>query len=225
MEHNFSFSYCFRKVGYLLKPKNSLHWLIVLNMTSFLLSSSLGIIFYFCGYKESMRSIYDAWSFPSWYALIAARPWTLITYSFVNENKWRLLLSICRLYVFGRGLQSVVHTKHVGYLYGLGQVVGAWVFWLSYRYFTVCKVNLSYLAGASTATYAIMVAACVLNPDLKSLSRIAMYISLILVFIGLFNGNPGLSLAKLSSACIGYGYARFLKWKIINSKSLHFSRS
>src|SRR5580692_7596370 len=58
------------------------------------------------------------------------RPYTLLTYMFVHESFWHLLLNLFFLWVFGAGVEAALGTARFLGLYVLSGVVGGFLQWL-----------------------------------------------------------------------------------------------
>ncbi len=192
--------------------------LILVHILSFLLLFLFHTGCYICGCEDYISWLYRQLAFPSLYATLLERPWTIVTYSFIHKGFLDLFWDLCILYVFGRSIRSVTRSKHVLRLYFLGQIVGALVFFILYQFSPPFKGISTELTGPSAAIYAIMVAVCMLMPHLKLycffFSLPLKYVAIVLLVISLMHlptQHAGYYLAQFGGALAGYIYARFCK--------------
>ncbi|AWN81643.1 rhomboid family intramembrane serine protease [Candidatus Cardinium hertigii] len=202
------------------QPKSGWMQLIWLHILSFVLIGLLHTFFYICGYASRMPLLYEQLTLPSCFVLLLKRPWAIVTYSFVHHSFLELGLDMLMLYTFGQSIRLVTHTKSVVYLYCLGKIAGACAFFALYQLSPPFKESLAYLHGPLPAIYAIMVAVCVLIPDLKvNLFFISLPLRVVVVFLLLFSfmqltgKHAGHYVAQLGGAIVGYLYAQRYKNK------------
>lgn len=217
------------------QPGNGFVQLILLHILSFLLLFLFSTGCYICGYEAYSTWLYRKLALPSLYPLFIKQPWTIITYSFVHKGIVDLFWDMLVLYVFGQRIRAIARSKHILRLYCLGQAVGGILFFILYQFSPPFKGVATELAGPSAAIYAIMVAVCVLMPNLRlycfffSLPLKYVVVALLAIaFMHLPTQHAGYYLAQLGGALAGYVYARFCKNDLdINHSffSLHGVRS
>lgn len=200
------------------QPGNGFIQLILIHILSFLFLFLFNTGCYICGYEDHNAWLYRQLAFPSLYPSLLERPWTIITYSFIHKGFVDLFWDMFILYLFGQRIRAIVRSKHILRLYGLGQIMGAIVFFILYQFSPPFKGIAVDLTGPSAAIYAIMVGVCVLMPSLRLycffFSLPLRYVALALLAIALMQlptQHAGYSLARLGGALVGYLYARFCK--------------
>lgn len=141
------------------------------------------------------------------------RPWTIITYMFVQEGFWHLFFNMIWLYWFGKIFLEFMPGKKIYTLYLAGGIAGALVYILAYNTFPVFQdtLALSTTIGASASVLAITVATAVLVPDYSvhllflgqvKIKYIAIF-SLVLDVLMIRSGNAGGHFAHIGGAVSG----------------------
>lgn len=145
------------------------------------------------------------------------RPWTLITHMFVHAGFWHLISNLIVLYWFGGIVGDLLGDRKILPLYILGGLAGAFVYVLSFSFFTGMG---SFAVGASAAALALTFAAVAIAPDY------VVYLILLgpvrIKFIGLFilfmdiigtqsSSNSGGHLAHLGGTLFGFFFIHMLR--------------
>ncbi|MBK9270393.1 MAG: rhomboid family intramembrane serine protease [Saprospiraceae bacterium] len=150
---------------------------------------------------------------------VLLHPWVLITHLFVHMGLFHLLWNMVALHWFGRIVEDLIGSKHLGLIFFEGGLAGgilfmctAWLVpWLS-------GADLAY--GASAAVMALLLAAATISPNYTirllligpvSIKYLAAALILIdLIFAGQ-NSNSGGRVAHLGGALFGYLYIFLLR--------------
>ena len=149
------------------------------------------------------------------------KPWTLVTYMFVQEGFWHLFFNMIWLYWFGKIFMEFMPGKKIYTLYFIGGISGALTFILAYNVFPVFKetIELSTTIGASASVLAITIATAVLVPDYTvnlmfigpvKIKYIAIF-SLVLDVLMIRSGNAGGHFAHIGGAISGALFILFIR--------------
>lgn len=154
------------------------------------------------------------------------RVWTPITYMFVHFGFWHILANMLWLYFMGQIFLMVFNNKQLVGTYILGGLSGALLFILSYNIFPVFSnaVEGASCVGASAAVTAIVIAICVMRPNMEI--RIFGIIPMSLKWLGILyvvfdlfqitGSNSGGHIAHLGGALFGALFA----WQYNQGKDL-----
>lgn len=154
------------------------------------------------------------------------RVWTPITYMFVHFGFWHILANMLWLYFMGQIFLMVFNNKQLVGTYILGGLSGALLFILSYNIFPVFSnvVEGASCVGASAAVTAIVIAICVMRPNMEI--RIFGIIPMSLKWLGILyvvfdlfqitGSNSGGHIAHLGGAIFGALFA----WQYNQGKDL-----
>lgn len=213
--------------GELLKKvflgKNVLSRLILINTVVFLIIKTFGLFSYLFG-ADSIHSLSifaQYFALPSSFAAFAAKPWTIITYMFLQEDFFHILFNLIMLYFGGLLFNEYLGERRLLWTYIFGGIMGALFFLLAFNIFPVFETmkGVSVAMGASASVLAIIVAVSTYVPDytinLLLIGRVKLkYVAIIFVVIDLLSiqaGNPGGHIAHLGGAFWGFIYAFTLK--------------
>lgn len=152
---------------------------------------------------------------------LLSRPWTLITYMFVQEGFWHLFFNMIWLFWFGKIFMEFMPGKKIYTLYVIGGIAGALTYILAYNTFPVFRdtIGLSTTIGASASVLAITIATAVLVPDyavhLLFVGQVKIkYIALFTVILDVLmirSGNAGGHFAHIGGAVSGALYILFTR--------------
>lgn len=167
-------------------------------------------------------SVVTEWlSVPSDLGQLFMRPWTLITYMFLQEGFFHILFNMIILYFGGRIFTEYLSNKKLVKTYIFGGLVGAAFFILAFNIFPVFSdARTRALAlGSSASVLAVLIAIATYIPNysvmLIFLGRVKLkYIAIFFVVIDVFSiqqGNAGGHIAHLGGALWGFLYANNLK--------------
>ncbi len=201
--------------------------LLVINVAVYLLISIAGIFTFLFGYIGLAESVgNNILALPAAPGKLLWRFWTPITYMFTHFGFWHLLGNMLWLYFMGQIFLMVFNNKQLVGTYILGGLSGALLFILSYNIFPVFSnvVEGASCVGASAAVTAIVIAICVMRPNMEI--RIFGIIPMTLKWLGILyvvfdvlqitGDNSGGHIAHLGGAIFGALFA----WQYSNGKDL-----
>jgi membrane associated rhomboid family serine protease len=153
-------------------------------------------------------------SAPSNIALLAAKPWTVITYMFTHFGFFHILFNMLVFYWFAQLFLSFYNSKQLLGLYITGGIAGAMVYFLFFNLlpFYEPRVGSSGLMGASASVLAIVVATAVTAPNMQirlfligvvKLKYLALF-SIIVDLLSITAENAGGHLAHLGGTLWGF---------------------
>ncbi len=154
---------------------------------------------------------------PSALSRLLSRFWTPLTYMFVHEQFWHLLINMLWLYWFGRIFLQYFTGRTLGSLYVLGGLGGALLYVVAFNtipYFL--SMDNSWMIGASAAVMAIVFGAAFYRPNVRINLLFLGSIKIVYIAIAVFlidflslgnNGNPGGHVAHIGGAIVGYLFA------------------
>lgn len=137
--------------------------LIVLNCAATLLINILGWMLDLSGHGSS-ADVVQWLALPANLHVLMSRPWTLLTYMWINADMLHLLFNMSWLYCFGRLLELPLSSGRLVRLYIGGGVAGAMAYILGA---TLHWWPQAWLVGPSAAIIAIVIGAAVLLPKLE----------------------------------------------------------
>ncbi|MCF8304032.1 MAG: rhomboid family intramembrane serine protease [Bacteroidales bacterium] len=191
----------------------------VLRVIGFLFSSpSQGM----SGGDEMLLNLVVSWlSVPASFDILLTRPWTLITYMFLQVGFFHLLFNMLFLFWFGRIFMEYLNERQLLSTYILGGIAGALLYMIAFNVFPVFsdQIGNSIALGASASVLAVVVAIAVYVPNytiyLLFLGPVKIkYIAIGTVVLDFFlinSGNAGGHIAHLGGAIYGFLYIRSIK--------------
>jgi membrane associated rhomboid family serine protease len=158
---------------------------------------------------------------PAYIPNVLLKPWTIITYMFVQESFWHLFFNMIWLFWFGKIFMEFNPGKRIYAIYIIGGIAGALTFIFSYNIFPVFDetVKLATTIGASASVLAITTATAVLVPGYTvnllfigsvKIKYIAIF-TIILDVLMIRSGNAGGHFAHIGGAISGVLYILILK--------------
>lgn len=202
------------------KQKSTLSQLILINIIVWITIRILDAVFYLFARPEI--SILIQWlAVPADIGVFITRPWTILTYMFLQYDFFHILFNMLWLFWFGKIFTEYLSSKQLLSTYILGGFSGAFLYILAFNIFPAFQEVLphSIALGASASVMAIVVAIAFYVPDytinLLFLGRIKIiYIAIayfIIDFIMINSGNAGGHIAHIGGALWGFLYIRLLK--------------
>ncbi|MBN4065855.1 rhomboid family intramembrane serine protease [Candidatus Amoebophilus asiaticus] len=212
------FSSFFDDIKHSFKQKdNGLIQLILINIAVYIAVNLLDTILFLTGtdktvYNEIIRYL----AVPASLKLLIFRPWTIITYMFLQESFWHILFNMLWLYWLGKILHEYLGNKKLISIYVLGGISGGLLYIFAFNVLPVFREVLpsSYALGASAGVLAVIVAVATLIPNYAihllfigpvKLKYIAIF-SVVLDLLSISKGNAGGHIAHLGGAIFGYFY-------------------
>ena len=165
------------------------------------------------------------------------RPWTLLTYMFLQENFFHILFNMLVLYFGGRIFLEYLDERRLLSTYLLGGFTGAVFYVLAYNIFPVFAGSVSYslALGSSASVLAILIAISTYVPEYSVIlflfGRVKLkYLALVIVLIDVLSitrGNAGGHIAHLGGAFWGFAYIYLMKHGkdlTVNFGTMNFKR-
>lgn len=186
-------------------------WIICLFISVFLWLFNIGDISF----------ITNMFAVPSDLRSLALKPWTIITYMFLQEEFWHLFFNMLMLYYGGIIFLQFLSQRQLFWTYIIGGLTGALFFIMAFNFFPVFEntKGVAVALGSSASVLSIMVAAATYKPEYKVnlflLGQVRMkWIAIVFViidFLSIKSGNSGGHIAHLGGALWGFLYAFMLK--------------
>ena len=199
------------------KHNNGVMQIILINGVVFVLLSVIKIIGFLLGHEGIYHFLMEQLSLSAMWPLFKCKPWTLLTYCFVQESFFSMICIFLTLYLFGSIIRNFLGNKHFISLYLLGGIIGGVFFILLYQFSPPFQGITTSLVGSTASIYAIMVCVAFLSPNfnvnLLLFGGIRMkYIVTFLIFLSLFTvtnkAYGSNSIAQLGGALVGLLYSR-----------------
>lgn len=171
--------------------------------------------------KEVVRNlITDALAVPANTGVLINKPWTILTYMFLQIDFLHILFNMLWLYWFGVIFIQYLSQKQLLATYIFGGIAGAVFYVTAFNFFPVFSLarESAVALGASASVLAIVVAIAFYVPDytvnMLFIGPLKIkYIALITILIDLMmlsSGNAGGHIAHLGGALWGFAYAKML---------------
>ncbi len=93
-------------------------------------------------------------------AVLAERPWTIVTSMFVHANLWHIIANMLTLYFFGTYLSGLIGERSLLIVYFVGGIVGN-------VFFVLMGPSAATVVGASGAVFALGGVLVVMRPKLR----------------------------------------------------------
>ena len=139
--------------------------LIFINIAVFLIVRLTGVVLTLSG--TDINPLLSYLQLPSNLSILAWRPWTLVSYMFLQYDLLHILFNMLWLYWFGQLFLHFFSEKQMGGLYILGGLSGAGLYLLAYNLIPWFSSTYGVLLGSSAAVLAIVIATAVYAPDFK----------------------------------------------------------
>lgn len=209
------------------RRKDILSRLMIINIVVFAVINLLGLILYMFNIDKEFVGIHGITRLTYWLSLpsdlgsFLYRPWSIITYMFVQEDVFHLFFNMLVLYVGGRIFTQFVGADKLLSTYILSGITGALLYILTFNIFPAFQdvVGGSFAIGSSASVLGIFIAAATFVPNLQ-LNLILIgnvklkYIAIVFILLDLINirtGNAGGHIAHLGGAFYGYLFISKLK--------------
>jgi len=223
----YSFNQPQRNTGEFLKQlflgNNVLSRLILINTVIYILVNLVGL---FTGLfsqngADTISPMAQFMALPAGLGELATKPWTLITYMFLQDSFFHLLFNMVMLYFGGMIFQEYLSQAKLFWTYIFGGIFGGLFFILAFNTFPVFTslADSSIALGSSASVLAIIIAISTYVPDytvhLLIFGRFKLkYLAIAFIAIDVLSiqrGNPGGHIAHLGGALWGFIYAFTLR--------------
>ncbi len=207
----------------LLLSKNVLSRLILINVVVYLIVNLVGLIAILFNHSagNTLSPLAELLSLPANLSALALKPWTIITYMFLQEGFFHLLFNLVMLYFGGVIFREYLSQSKLLWTYIIGGVVGGLFFVAAFNIFPVFSSisDHAIALGASASVLAIIVAISTYVPDytvhLFLFGKIKLkYLAIAFIAIDVLSikaANPGGHIAHIGGALWGFAYAYLLK--------------
>ncbi len=200
--------------------KNMLSRLMLINIVIWLICLFVSVFTWLFNISD-ISFVTKLFAVPSDIATLAEKPWSILTYMFLQEQFWHLFFNMLMLYYGGKIFLQYFSQKQLLITYIFGGIVGALFFILAFNAFPVFedKKAVSFALGSSASVLSILIAAATYRPDytlnLFLLGQVKMkWVAIVFVvidFLSITSGNSGGHIAHLGGALWGFLYAYMLK--------------
>lgn len=157
---------------------------------------------------------------PSSIGSLISRPWTLITYMFLQTDFFHLLFNMLWLYWFGKIFVQYLSQRQLLGTYIFGGIAGAMFYLVAFNVFPVFEIarNSSIAMGASASVLAIVIAISFYVPEYTinllflgqvKIRYIAIF-SIILDILMISSSNAGGHIAHLGGALWGFFWIKMI---------------
>lgn len=206
--------------------RSALASLIWVNLGVFLFVNIINLFFWLFGASAKVEgmdiSMISAWlAVPADILQLWHKPWTLLTYMFLQEEFLHLLFNMMVLFFGGQLLVMFLDARKLVLTYILSGLWGALFFIVAFNIFPVFKASLPFALalGSSASVLGILVAAATWSPNytvqLFLFGRVKLkHIALILIVLDIISiqkENPGGHIAHLGGALWGFLYIQLLR--------------
>ncbi len=200
---------------------NPLYLFIGINILVFLIIGLITVAEFLFKTNTSVASwLVRQLSIPANLEILAYKPWTIITYMFLQREVFHILFNLLWLYWMGMIFMDFLNKRQFIFTYLAGGIAGALLYLLAYNTLPAFSdlTQKSFLLGSSASVMAIVIGTATLVPDytirlllfgavrLKYLA-IAYFV---LDIIGMGGGNPGGSIAHIGGAILGFVFIKQL---------------
>jgi membrane associated rhomboid family serine protease len=161
----------YRKRILLGQDGNALVLLLAVLAIMFCLFKFLWLVYYMSDVPTPVfnAEIFDWFTLPAKPAVLANRPWTILTYMFMHADPMRLIGNVLWLWAFGYILQDLAGPRKLIPLFIYGGLAGGLFYILSYSFISsLFKTANDYtMQGASMGVIAIAIATTALAPNYR----------------------------------------------------------
>jgi len=209
------------------RRKDILSRLMVANIAVFAVINILALILYIFNIDKEFMQTYGVTRLTYWLSLpsdlgsFLYRPWSIITYMFVQEDIFHIFFNMLILYIGGRIFTQFVGAEKLLSTYILSGISGAILYMLTFNIFPAFQdvVGGSFAIGSSASVLGIFIAAATYVPNLQMnvvlIGNVKLkYIAIVFIALDLINirtGNAGGHIAHLGGAFYGYLFITNLK--------------
>lgn len=201
-------------------PISSLRWLLWINIVVYMIMCLIQVVSTISGETTLIVTVRSLLALPGELQQLTLRPWTVVTYMFVQIDLFHLFFNILWLYWFGVLFLEFHRSVELVMLYLTGGITGAVAFVMAV--FLIPGINhTAFLVGASASVLAIVVATAILEPErevgLMIFSDVKIkWIAFLMIVMDMINvglDNTGGHIAHLGGATAGVAVALIIKKK------------
>ena len=217
-----------RNAGEILKQvflsNNILSGLMLVNAAVFVLVAVVEVFIMLFGIRTGLspnNPVVWLLALPSNLSHLIFRPWTLLTYMFLHEGFFHILVNLIMIYVGGIIFLEYLSQRKLLWTYIFGGLTGAVFYVVAFNIFPVFEEikNNSILLGASASGLAVLIAIATYVPDytihLMLIGRVKLkYLAIAFIAIDVLSipsGNAGGHIGHLGGAFWGFIYAYYMR--------------
>ena len=200
---------------------NPLYLFIGINILVFLIIGLIAVAEFLFKTNTSVASwLVRQLSMPANLEILAYKPWTIITYMFLQREVFHVLFNLLWLYWMGMIFMDFLNKRQFIFTYVAGGIAGALLYLLAYNTLPAFSdlSQKSFLLGSSASVMAIVIGTATLVPDytirLLLFGAVRLKYLAIAYFaldiIGMGGGNPGGSIAHIGGAILGFVFIKQL---------------
>ncbi|PCI99595.1 MAG: rhomboid family intramembrane serine protease [Flavobacteriales bacterium] len=195
--------------------------LIFVNVAVFLMVNVIGSLLHLFNLGDGVSMFVNWLALPADFSILILKPWTLISYMFLHEGLWHLLMNMLVLYFGSQIFLQFLNEKKMLITYLLGGLSGGLLYILAFNIFPVFSnvLQISIALGASASVMAVLIAAATYVPNFVvrlvflgnvKLKYIAM-VYFVLDIVSIRGANSGGHIAHIGGALFGYFFIQQLK--------------
>ena len=195
--------------------------LIFINVAVFFFLYIIGTLLHLFNISNGV-SIFVGWfALPADITSLIFKPWTIVSYMFLHEGLWHLLMNMLVLYFGSQIFLQFLNEKKMLITYLLGGLSGGLLYILAFNIFPVFTniLPISIALGASASVMAVLIAAATYVPNFVvrliflgnvKLKYIAM-VYFVLDIVSIRGANSGGHIAHIGGALFGFFFIQQLK--------------
>ncbi len=207
----------------LFLSRNVLSRLLLINLVIYLIVSIVGLFTSLFGFNDGnvLSPLARILALPADLGSLAFKPWTIVTYMFLQEDFFHLLFNLIMLYFGGTIFREYLSDAKLFWTYFFGGIFGGLFFILAFNTLPIFTSvsDFSVALGASASVLAIIIAISTYVPDytvhLFLFGKLKLkYIAIAFIAIDVLSiqaDNPGGHIAHLGGALWGFIFAYSLK--------------
>ncbi len=207
----------------LFLSRNVLSRLLLINLVIYLIVSIVGLFTSLFGFNDGnvLSPLARILALPADLGSLAFKPWTIVTYMFLQEDFFHLLFNLIMLYFGGTIFREYLSDAKLFWTYFFGGIFGGLFFILAFNTLPIFTSvsDFSVALGASASVLAIIIAISTYVPDytvhLFLFGKLKLkYLAIAFIAIDVLSiqaDNPGGHIAHLGGALWGFIFAYSLK--------------
>lgn len=213
------------------KQRSLLSRLILINLAVFIFANLINLFFWLAQSGGGSSLMVSWFAVPSNISDLILKPWTLLTYMFLQESFFHLFFNMVILYFGGRIFTEYLNSAKLLSVYLWGGLFGALLFILTYNFFPVFRGEVYFsvpLLGSSAAVIAILVAIATHVPNYNvtlvfvgrvKLKHLAIFF-IVIDILSIQRGNAGGHISHIGGAIWGFAYI----WLLKNGYTMNWGR-
>ncbi|MGE9516190.1 MAG: rhomboid family intramembrane serine protease [Solitalea-like symbiont of Acarus siro] len=195
--------------------------LIGINVLAYIIFKILYIVFYTFDNIILFYNIQYKLGLPLYYKYVLNQPWSILTYSFVQDNLLELIVTVSIINIFGKIIEEYIGKKKLFICYIVSSMFSAIILLIIYNLFEQLQKSIIIIniIGAQQACACLIIASAKLLPNYKlqifPFKNLSVKIVAIIIFIGYFifinELKPEYLILNVSAAMLGYLFISYLQ--------------